>query len=107
MKNIIPAREQIQPLTDGLTRINYTARARSLHFLPVLMPTFSFSSFFAECRFPMSYSLPKYNRVPNVIEKHTLNFKLKNINFYNEQNLHKLFENFLLYRESQETYNNF
>jgi hypothetical protein len=53
MKNVIPARQQIQPLTDGLTGINCTASARNPQFLPRLMNALCFHSFCLNAGFQM------------------------------------------------------
>lgn len=78
MKKVTPAREQIQPLTDGLTGINHTASARSLQFLPGLMTALCFPVFlFLNVSFEMGYSLPQCNCILNVLVAHNLNFNLQ------------------------------
>lgn len=68
MKKVAPARKQIQPLTDGLTGINHTARARRLQFLPRLMAALCFPFFlFPKAAFEMGYLLSQYNCILNVL----------------------------------------
>lgn len=73
MKNVTPASDQIQPLTDGLAGINYTACARGLQLLPGLMTALCFL-FLLNAGFQMGYSVPHYDGIPNVSGTHNLNF---------------------------------
>lgn len=76
MKKVTPARKQIQPLTDGLTGINYTACTRSLRFFPRLMAALCFPFLFLNAGFEMGYLLFQCNCIPNVLGTYNLNFNL-------------------------------
>lgn len=76
MKKVTPARKQIQPLTDGLTGINYTASARGLRFLPRLMTALCFPFLFWNVGFEMGYLLSQYNCVLKMLGTYNLNFNL-------------------------------
>ena len=78
MKKAAHAREQTQPLTDGLTEINCTASARNLQFLLRLMTALCFPFFlFPNAGCKMGYSLSKDNCILNVLGTHNLNFNLQ------------------------------